>query len=341
VSNLTFIREIGKGSFGSVWLGRDRGTRALRAVKLVSPSSIPNLASFNEEAKVLNLLQHPNIISVYGTEIGPLSGIGPDCGMYAIIMEYMAGGSLEDQLAKSGPLLLSEAIHRFAEACRGAERVHASGFVHRDIKPANILIDGSKTKLSDFGLVQSIVPVPGSTAGTPYYLAPEVFQGESNSQSSDIYSLGVTLYELINGSRHLEWTGSFDAFFDAVVRGKYPDRTEYAPFVPASIRKILTKALHPSPAKRFASVADLRHAITTVPIRCSWRREIDTPETWLGMGDGLFRVVLQKSSIEVARCKTAPGQFRKNSADCLYNAASKDIRSHQKIVMQRITTDGR
>jgi len=117
------------------------------------PSRIPSLEAYNDEARVLNELRHPNIITVLGTELGPASGDGPNVGMYAIVMEYMDGGSLEDSLKQQDRLILEEAIRRIAEACRGVERVHASGYVHRDIKPGNILIAGTTTKLSDFGLL--------------------------------------------------------------------------------------------------------------------------------------------------------------------------------------------
>jgi len=93
--------------------------------------------------------------------------------MYAIVMEYMDGGSLEDSLKQQDRLILEEAIRRIAEACRGVERVHASGYVHRDIKPGNILIAGTTTKLSDFGLAQLLNHGTGTGGGTPYYIAPK------------------------------------------------------------------------------------------------------------------------------------------------------------------------
>lgn len=343
MSNLKYIRELGSGAFGSVWLAKDLGTSALRAVKLVSPSSIPSFEAYNEEARVLNELKHPNIITVYGTELGPESGTTPDVGKYAIVMEYMEGGSLEDSLA-SGDLLLIDAVHRLTEACRGAEHVHANGYVHRDIKPANVLVAGSDTKLSDFGLVQPLAHGLGSGAGTPYYVAPEVIESGITSSRSDIYSLGVTLYEVINGSDYLRWNGSSDDFARAVVRGEFPHRSECAPFVTPALQRVIKKALHPDPLKRYASVADFRHALALVPIACSWRREAVALETWLGMGlSGLFRVSLDVTSgmMEVSRCKVAPGAFRKVTVDCLYRATGKELRKHQRVVMQRITADGR
>ena len=315
----------------------------MRAVKLVLPNSVPDLEAFNAEARLLNEVEHPNIVSVYGTEIGPAEGESPDVGMYAIVMEYMKDGSLEDAIT-TGDLPLDEALHRFTETCRGTERVHACGYVHRDIKPANILLDGPQTKLSDFGLAQPLKHGFGSAAGTPYYVAPEVIESGITSHRSDVYSLAVTLYESINGRSYVSWRGSSDGFARAVTRGEFPVRSEYAPFVPAGLRRIIYKAMHVDPLKRFASVAEFRHALAKVPIKCSWRRERDKEELWIGIGvNGRFQVKVDvgSGSIELSRCKSATGTFRKVTDDCLYSSTTPELRQHQQVLMQRITSTGK
>ena len=343
MSNLRYVRKLGDGSYGSVWLAEDLGTGAMRAVKLVAPSAIPDLQAFNDEARVLYELRHPNIVSVFATEIGPPNGTTPDVNMYAIIMEYMKDGSLEDVLAKDPPLL-TEGIRRFAEACRGTERVHACGYVHRDIKPANILLDGAFTKLSDFGLTQPLTGGFGSAAGTPYYVAPELFEYGPTSPRSDVYSLGVTLYEIVNGSESLKWNGTINDFSHAVVRGQFPGRGDHAPFVPKALRQVINRALHVEPVKRFPSVTTFRHALGQIPINCNWRRMACEHERWLGAGlHGLFCVEADMCSgtIEVSHCKATDRPFRRMMADCLYDASPKDLRKHQQIIMQRITLTGR
>lgn len=343
MSNLRYIKKLGKGSFGNVWLAEELGTGAMRAVKLVAPSVIPDLEAFNEEARVLHELRHPNIVSVYATEIGPRVGTSPDAGMYAIIMEYMKDGSLEDMLVTDEPVL-TEGIRRFTEACRGVERVHSSGYVHRDIKPANILLDDMSTKLSDFGLVQPLKLGLGSAAGTPYYVAPEVIKSGITSCSSDVYSLGVTLYQIANGNDSLTWDGTFDDFTEAVSRGKFPGRSDYAPFIPRLLRQIINRALNIDAGKRFPSVATFRHALGRVPIKCNWKRQCGERESWLGMGlAGLFRVEIDMASgsIEVAHCKATDRPFRRIMADCLYGTSAKDLRKHQQMIMQRLTITGR
>ncbi len=263
--------------------------------------------------------------------------------MYAIIMEHMKDGSLEDVLARDAPLL-TEGLRRFTEACRGTERVHACGYVHRDIKPANILLDGPLTKLSDFGLVQPLKNGLGSAAGTPYYVAPEVIESGTTSPSSDVYSLGVTVYEIVNGSESLRWHGTMDDFSLAVVRGDFPGRSDYAPFVPRPLRQIINRALQINPARRLPSVATFRHALGRVPLKCSWQRQVGERESWLGMGlFGLFRVELDmySRSIEVTHCKATDRPFRRIMADCLYDSSPKTLRKHQQTVMQRITLTGR
>jgi len=346
VPNLRYIRKLGEGGFGEVWLAEDLGVGAQRAVKFVPPSAIPDLSTHNAEARVLNELQHANVIKVYGTEIIPEDDTGPGAGMYAIIMEYMGGGSLGDVLDRGESVPLRGAVKYISDACRGAERAHASGYVHRDIKPANILLSlAGQTKLSDFGLCVATAEGLASGAGTLHYIAPEVFETGVTSVQSDIYSLGVTIYELLNGSKFLRWNGTEEELVDAVALGRFPDRAAYQPFVPEAIRRVIRKALNVAPDKRYKSVEEFRHALQRVPINCNWQlRRSGDPEVWLGTGEnGLFRVTISVSrgTFELSRCKVVPGRLRRVTVDCLETADAQKLLGRQRAVMQRITTLGR
>jgi len=352
LSNLEYIRQIGSGGFGEVWKARDRGLDALRAVKIVAPSAIPSLENYNDEARVLNNLAHPNIIKVYGAEVGPKTGTSPDVGMYVIIMEYIDGGSLDDVLQKEAFLHPRDAVHRFSAACVAAAHAHAKDYIHRDIKPANILISGEQTKLSDFGLCVPGAGGGASGAGTLVYAAPEVVDGNPTTILSDIYSLGVTLYELINGSSYVDWTGDEDELAEAVVRGRFPDRNEFQPFVNDKLKRVIKKAMNADPSKRYRDADELRHALEAVPIRCSWTlQSVGDEERWTGLADGLKRgttgsifqatVRRRRREFELRKCKSLPGELRKVNADCGTFDSYAALRERQRSVMARITETGR
>ena len=352
MSNLQFIERIGEGGFGEVWKALDRGLNDLRAVKIVAPSTIPSLKDYNDEAAVLNALKHDNIITVYGAETGPKSGDTPDVDMYVIIMEYMDGGSLDDALRRDVFLPLRDAVHRFSAACRAAAHAHARGYLHRVIKPANILVSGVRTKLSDFGLCAPGAASGASGAGTLAYAAPEVVAGNPTSIASDIYSLGVTLYELINGSSCVDWTGDIDELEDAVIRGRFPDRNDFQPFVHAKLKRVLRKAIDVDASKRYADVEELRHALESVPIRCNWSlQSVGNEERWTGLASGpkfgssetIFQVTVRRKSreFELRKCKSFPGDMRKVNVDCGSFATYAALRQHQRTVMARITETGK
>jgi serine/threonine-protein kinase len=352
LSNLEYIKRIGGGGFGEVWKARDRGLDALRAVKIVPPSAIPSLEDYNDEARVLSDLAHPNVIKVYGAEVGPKIGTTPDVDMYVIVMEYMDGGSLEDVLEKEAFLPLRDAVHRFSAACFAAAHAHARGYIHRDIKPANILVSGEHTKLSDFGLCVPGAVGGASGAGTLVYAAPEVVAGNPTTIASDIYSLGVTLHELINGSSYVDWTGDEDELADAVMRGRFPDRNEFQPFVHDKLKRIIRKAMKADASTRYKDADELRHALEAVPVKCSWTlQSVGDEERWTGLALGpkpgsegsIFQVIARRKSreFELRKCKSLPGDMRKVNADCGKFASYAALREHQRSVMARITETGK
>ena len=328
-----------------VWKVRDRGLDAIRAAKLVKPSAIPSLEAYSAEARVLSQLEHANIIRVFSTDVGPKTGDTPDVGKYVIVMEYMDGGSLDDALRKETFIPLRDAVRHLSAGCFAATFAHAKGYIHRDIKPANMLVSGQQTKLSDFGLCAPNVSGGASPAGTLFYAAPEVVDGGSATFLSDVYSLGVTLYELINGRSFVDWTGDEPDLKEAVIRGRFPDRNDFQPFVPDRLRKLTRKAMNVEPSKRFASAQDLRHALEAVPVLCAWTlQEVGDEERWTGVGSGgVFEVVARRKQrdFELRRSKSLPGSMRKVNADCGTFSTYADLREHQRYVMSRITEKGK
>ncbi len=257
------IKKLGAGGFGEVWLSRHVALDVLHAVKSVQPSSVTNPTEFYREPRLLKALEHRNIVEVY------------DAGFVNqelyIAMEYIKSGSVEDHCS-TNPLKLRRIKPIFCEALKGLQFVHDKGYLHRDIKPANILIDRrGGGKLADFGLAipakESFSTAP---AGTLTYLAPETLATGVMTILTDIYAMGVSLYEAVNGFSYLPAVTNSTALCQQIVAGSFPDRQYYRIYVPRSLRLVINRAMNPDPAKRFKTPDDLRQALERTKIRCSW-----------------------------------------------------------------------
>lgn len=257
------IQKIGSGGFGEVWLARHVGLNVLHAVKFVSSSAVSCPTEFYKEPRLLKTLEHSSIVKVYDAGFS-----GTDL---FIAMEYHSEGSLEKWCSK-GPIKLRRIKAIFCEALRGLQFVHDRGYLHRDIKPANILLTGSlQGRLADFGLAlprkDALIAL---AAGTVNYLAPEVFVTGEMSVQSDIYAMGVSLYEAVNGSAYLPAITRTSSLADAAVAGTYPDRSYYRIYTPRSLKVIINKAMHRDSTRRYQSADQFREALEQTHIRCSW-----------------------------------------------------------------------
>lgn len=269
-SNFDFVKRLGAGHFGEVWLAIDTGLNAKRAIKLIPTSKVLNPQNFFHEAQILKAAEHANVVRI--EETGMLSG-----GQLYVAMEYLPKGSLEDE-AQGAYVDLTRAKRILIDVLRGLEHTHSKNIVHRDIKPANILItDNSEGKLSDFGQAIPIGFDPSKLGVKDYayffHLAPEVHQGCEYSISTDIYACGVTLYRLVNGDRYLP-SLSAEEVKDACVQGKFPDRALYREFIPRPLKVVINKAMHLDPSKRYSSAERMRRALEQVIIEKNWNEEV-------------------------------------------------------------------
>lgn len=258
------LRRLGEGNFGEVWLVYDRALGVYRAVKYVPPSRIQNPTEFYREPQTLVRLRNDYIVRVED------AGQEYDGTLY-IAMEYLPQGSIKDKF-RGRPLPILKAREFLYHICWGLEFAHQRNYIHRDIKPSNVLIgrDGN-AKISDFGLVAR---TPRDRAASPYgyitHLAPEVFIRGFTSKLTDIYALGVTAYRLFNGDAFLPSIDTDVDIEDLIINGKYPDRRHYRPCIPSSIRRIVNKAMHIDPTKRYQSASTFRRALEAISLRCSW-----------------------------------------------------------------------
>jgi serine/threonine protein kinase len=193
------IAEVGRGGFAAVYKAVDTTLSRTVALKVLAPHLLwdPTFVQrFQREAEVAANLDHPNIVTIY--EVSQIEGV------YLIAMQFLAGRTLSQILEAEGLLPVSRVQAMIEQIASALDYAHARGFVHRDIKPSNIMVaDDGRATLTDFGLVQAgegtKLSTTGVVFGTPEYMSPEQAEGEKLDARSDIYSLGVVLYEMLAG----------------------------------------------------------------------------------------------------------------------------------------------
>jgi serine/threonine protein kinase len=331
------LSRLGAGSFGQVWLVRDRALNVLRALKIVTLADIHDPTDFYSEPRALKDLQHERIVSVVAA--------GKSSDSLYILMEYLPDGSSEALMADSF-VPLRRAVGLAADVCWALQFAHSNHYVHRDIKPANILIgpDG-RGKLSDFGLATRAPSGPASPFGYVTHLAPEVFTHGLTDPLTDVYAVGVTLYRMINGDSYLGIPAGAD-HEELICAGKFPNRVHYRAFVPRPLRTVVNRAMNPDRDRRYASAAELRAALEQVSIRCDWT-EVRNPAvvTWIASGDDFGAEVTLKDrgakhAVEVRR-SVGGGKLRSIRADCVKQITPKQALQRATAALQRLTTYGR
>ncbi|GIE88728.1 serine/threonine-protein kinase [Actinoplanes regularis] len=253
------IRPIGQGATGTVWAGVDSATDEPVAVKLLHESLLrqPRLVTrFVQERTILLMLRHRNVVRVRD-----LFSVGETLGL---VMDLVAGGSLRDYLERERTMAPAEAARLAAQVADALAEAHELGIIHRDLKPDNILLlerDGRlETRLTDFGIARILnVPsmtTPNAVVGTPHYMAPEAFHGVTPSAATDVYALGVLLYELVSG--HPPYLSDS---VPELMRMHATGRPQRRPGIPDELWKIIRSCLCAKPAQRpvaTALVRDLR-----------------------------------------------------------------------------------
>ena len=252
---------IGVGGMANVYKGRDIRTNNAIAVKVLKEEFLDNeelVRRFKNESKAISILDHPNIVKVYDVSV-------TDQLQY-IVMEYIDGITLKEYLKqRGGALTWKEVIHFATQVLSALEHAHSKGIVHRDVKPQNIMLqaDGS-IKMMDFGIARfsraQSQTVSDKAIGSVHYISPEQAKGDHTDARTDIYSVGVMLYEMLSG--HLPFDGSGTVSIAIMQISEKPKPlAQVAPNVPEGLRQITEKAMEKDPADRYQSAAEMLAAI--------------------------------------------------------------------------------
>ena len=256
------IKMIGEGGMANVYLANDNILERKVAIKVLR-GDLSNdekfIRRFKREALSVSNLSHPNIVEVYD--------VGEEDGNYYIVMEYIEGKTLKQLLQKRGALTLPEVIDIMSQLTDGLSHAHEAYIIHRDIKPQNIMIeDNGLVKITDFGIAMALnstqLTQTNSVMGSVHYLPPEQANGKGSTIKSDIYSLGILMYELLAGSVPFKGDTAVEIALKHM-KEKMPSIRKQNPTIPQSVENIVLKATAKNPKNRYDSVREMHNDLQT------------------------------------------------------------------------------
>lgn len=256
------IKAIGEGGMANVYLAYDTILDRNVAVKVLRGDLANDekfVRRFQREALSASSLTHPNIVEVYD--------VGEDNGQYYIVMEYVEGKNLKDLIKKRGKLTISEVIDIMLQITDGMSVAHDSYIIHRDIKPQNIMIlENGLVKIMDFGIAMAMnstqLTQTNSVMGSVHYLPPEQANGKGATLQSDIYSMGIVMYELLTGSLPYRGDNAVEIALKHL-KEPLPSIREKLPNIPQSIENIIIKATAKNPKNRYSDAREMHNDLLT------------------------------------------------------------------------------
>ena len=248
------LEKIGTGGMAEVFKGKDHKLNRYVAVKVLKEEFRDNdgfVKKFKEEAQAAAGLAHPNIVNVYD--------VGDENGIYYIVMELVEGITLKNYIERKGRLTIKEATSIAIQVSAGLEVAHNNHIVHRDIKPQNIIISREgKVKVTDFGIAKATTSqtTTSSAMGSVHYTSPEQARGGYVDHRSDIYSLGIVMYEMVTGRVPFDGETAVTVAVKHLQEQMVPP-SEYCPEIPYSLEQIIKKCTEKSPDRRYQDIGDL------------------------------------------------------------------------------------
>lgn len=336
IGKYDIVSEIGRGAMGVVLLGKDPYIKRKVAIKIVNPTRIEQVekseaykARFFLEAQAAGNLYHPNIVTIYdANEVE---------GLCFIVMEYIQGRTLEE-LCRQGQLPLEQVVQIGIRVCHALDYAHQRQVIHRDVKPGNIMIsDEGEVKIADFGIayMPSSQPVKEySIMGTPYYLSPEQILGKPVAASSDLFSLGIVLYELVCGKRPFEGD-DVEAVLQQILEETPESVSHSRANVPRALERVIDRALSKAVEQRYhdgiAFARDLENSLKapgSVDLEPSLRAKVEQLKSlffFKDFSEAEVEAFLRVGSWMAFReCETIVYQDEKDSS--FYIIVSGDVR---------------
>ena len=248
------LEKIGTGGMSDVYKAKDHKLNRFVAVKVLKQEFSENanfVSKFRTEAQAAAGLMHPNIVNVYD--------VGEEGGIYYIVMELVEGITLKKYIEKKARLSVKEAISIAIQVSMGIEAAHNNHIIHRDIKPQNIIISKEgKVKVTDFGIAKAATSntITSNVMGSVHYTSPEQARGGYSDEKSDIYSLGITMFEMLTG--RVPFNGETTvAIAIKHIQEEIPSPRDYVSEIPVSVEQIVYKSCQKSPDRRYQSMGEL------------------------------------------------------------------------------------
>ena len=294
--------ELGRGAMGVVYdgwdpaIGRRVALKTVRRDQLEGGEAEELLSRFKREAQAAGRLNHPGIVAVYE--------YGEDAGTAFIAMEFVEGRELKDVFDKDERLPIGETVRIMTQLLEAIGHAHANGIVHRDIKPANVfLLKDGRVKVGDFGIARlesSNLTQAGSVLGTPAYMSPEQFMGQTIDGRSDLFSAGVILYQFLTGEK--PFTGQLTTIMHKVLKEEPIAPSELNVQVPPGFDTLMKRALAKRPDERFQNAPAF---IAALQATAAGGAQVDSDATLIGAG-GDPEATLMPGSVEATPAKAAP-----------------------------------
>jgi serine/threonine-protein kinase len=260
LSRFRILERLGGGGMGIVYRAADTELQRIVALKILPPHlcrSPEYVSRFRAEARAQARFNNPHVITLYSFLELPEGEV--------LVLEYVEGETLAERLRRAGPLPVSEALRIFEQALLGVEHIHRMGVVHRDLKPSNIFITGDeRVKLMDFGVAKltdtAEAWAQGAMVGTLLYISPEQINGRETDFRSDVYTMGISLFETVTGRLPFERRSDY-ALMHAHVQEAPPRPKHYHRRIPQALEWVMLKAIEKQPERRFQNAAEFRVAL--------------------------------------------------------------------------------
>ena len=275
------LRMLGKGAAGTVYLARDTFSGQQVALKVINPALFRHPAfrdvyrpQFEVEASLAGKLSHPHIVPVYDAVLTDESG--------HLVMEYVPGGNLAPYVAGRNLLPVDSAMEVVFKCCGALDYAFRHGIVHRDIKPANIMVgEGTDVKIGDFGAAYLRQSEESQTlrAGTPSYMSPEQIEEKPLTHHSDMFCLGIVLYQLVTGQRPFA-ASTLPGLFQKILYEDPVPPSRLQPAVPAALDAVIARALSKASAERYATWAEFALELATIGRLRSWQQGVRDSEKY-------------------------------------------------------------